>query len=248
MLRRTWIVLLILTVLGTSSLSAYQEELPCVGEAECYEHPDDDSDDSSESSWEGYSDTRLNPQMDEYYSVYCNRDVVEVWGFSAANPQEVSRIPIRRLIDGPFSFDDGNGLTVNRVEDTITISGSNGYGPNHPGSKSFSLAECIARNGGEPPAEEPVPPPQSDGSIPEINVDTGITSTCADYNYYVAHLDECSTCSVIYYRATFPEECPSDEPTSYELLFGFLISACVNHPVGIGAVFAFTAIRRRRKH
>src|SRR5690606_22430286 len=52
MLRRTWIVLLILTVLGTSSLSAYQEELPCVGEAECYEHPDDDSDDSSESSWE----------------------------------------------------------------------------------------------------------------------------------------------------------------------------------------------------
>lgn len=106
------------------------------------------------SGWSGLTDGRLNPAADEYYSIWCVYDQIEVWR-AVPNSQLISAIPLRSVIDGPYPLDGGSGLTVNVTGDTVTISGANGNGPAHPGSKSFSLSECISRNGGEPPPAEP---------------------------------------------------------------------------------------------
>jgi hypothetical protein len=122
-------------------------------------------------AWGGYSDGRLNPDMAEQYTVYCSNDLVEIWG-GTPSPQLISTIPIIDL----FSLSDGGSLnappdlTITRsTSDTITIHGSSGYNAPTPGSKSFSLSECIARNGGTP--ELPPQPPAGNGAAnppPEV--------------------------------------------------------------------------------
>jgi len=164
-----------------------QEE--CVGEEECYELPLP----SEPRPFEWPGDDRLNPAPDEYYSVYCNADVVDVWG-GMPSPQEIGDIPLERILNGSFPFDGGNGLTVNRIGDTVTISGANGNGPFHPGSKSFSLEECGERNGGLPQREDTnvdEPEQQSDATNGEAQLCSGSLSPVAGIQVpYVGYMDE----------------------------------------------------------
>jgi hypothetical protein len=108
--------------------------------------------------WEGFSDGRLNPSRDEYYSVWCHNDLIEVWR-SVPESLLLGTIPVLSVFELPEggTLDAANGLTVTRnTSDTITVSGLNGNLEPAWGSKSFSLSECIARNGGVPePPEEP---------------------------------------------------------------------------------------------
>lgn len=109
--------------------------------------------------WPGLSDGRLNPDPAEYYSIWCGSDHLEVWR-GVPSPVLLDVIPIVDVIELAEGgvFETGAVLTVTRNSaDTITIYGSNGNGAPTPGSKAFSLSECIARNGGLPETGERVP-------------------------------------------------------------------------------------------
>jgi hypothetical protein len=125
----------------------------------------------SQEPYPGFSDGRLNPDPDESYAAWCAFDYLEVWR-TTPTPLLLTTIPILFLIDldRGSCLDETNGVTTCRLTpDVITLSGENGNRAPEPGQKSFSLSECIARNGGvpegfpEPPSgpmgEEPVDPP-----------------------------------------------------------------------------------------
>jgi hypothetical protein len=140
MLPRVSVLILVVLLFGLVAIVAAQEG--CVGEPECYEIPPEEA--PVISNWPG--DDRLNPVADEYYTVYCNYDLVRVYA-GLPSPQEIGSLPIVQILAQPSPFDAGNGFTVSHIDDIVTISGSNGNGPLHPGSKSFSLQQCIERNG-----------------------------------------------------------------------------------------------------
>ena len=124
---------------------------------ECYEPPPDNPPPSGEGGvWDGYSDGRLNPDMAEYYTIYCENDLIEVWG-GVPSPQLVKSIPLSDAIALAVGHEQplGNFVVMQRTsEDIITIYGSNGNRAPESGSKSFVLSECVAHNGGLP-----APPP-----------------------------------------------------------------------------------------
>jgi hypothetical protein len=177
------IVCAALTVSVADAQRVSQQE-PCVGELECYENPPETGG-SSGSTWSGYSDGRLNPDPAEYYSIWCNFDLIEVWG-GVPNPQLLITIPILDIftLEEGGVLDLGNGMTVVRnTADTITIYGSNGNLAPAAGSKAFSLSECIARNGGVPESSENVSP------LPEDESEA--VSVCANQDYFFENMEAC---------------------------------------------------------
>lgn len=95
--------------------------------------------------WPG--DDRLSPHPAEYYTVYCNNDLVSVHLADGTLVGQFGIVSLLELGSGG-SFAAGYGLTVNRSGDTITISGHNGNSAPLYGAKSFSLENCVSRNGG----------------------------------------------------------------------------------------------------
>jgi hypothetical protein len=199
-------------------------------------------------SWSGYSDGRLNPDMAEDYSIWCANDVVEVWG-GKPTPQLINSIPIVSILQlgDNGSFDAGAGMAVLRTGDSIVIAGSNGNNTPNPGSKTFSLSECIARNGGAP-AIPPTPTPTATFIIfvptrtPDAQAEAeGIGYICTD--------EKLTTIEDIF-------ECVErfgafSSPTVWYYLWWFLSSICTSGvlPLGIVAgIPAFTLWRRRRKN
>jgi hypothetical protein len=115
--------------------------------------------------WPGYQDGRLSPDPSEDYAVWCSSDRVEVWR-TVPLAVLLKAVIIRQVIDLAVGdeLDLGSSMVVERTsEDVVTISGSNGNSAPQPGSKTFSLSECIARNGGDP---EPSPPSGPEGEPP----------------------------------------------------------------------------------
>lgn len=137
------------------------EEPP--GEPPTGENPPPDN------SWPG--DARLNPDALEYYNVYCEYDHLLVRrGVPPA--AEIARIHLWGLISGPFPI-EVNGLTIERTDDVVTVSGSNGNGPAHPGSKSFTLSECLSRNG----SLTSVPDTDGDGFTDDVDACPNVAGT-----------------------------------------------------------------------
>lgn len=139
---RTAMVVLALILLPMLIVSGQGE---CYGDESCYDLPPD----APASSGGSPGDDRLNYVPDEYYTVYCHNDVVDVWR-GVPDSLQIGTIPISLILSMTVPQSAGHGLGVSRSGDTVTIYGTNGNGPTHPGSKSFSLAECIDRNGGVP--------------------------------------------------------------------------------------------------
>lgn len=134
----------------------------------CYENAGGDDNGGENpppsSDWDGYTDGRLNPDMAEYYTVYCREDYAHVYRSSPPPTVKISEISIRDMLDldangGHFLTD---GITVERNGDQITLSGNNGNQAPESGLKTFSLEDCVARNGSEPDEEPPSNPPPSD--------------------------------------------------------------------------------------
>ncbi len=145
---------------------------PCVGLPECYVTPmPGGSSTSSLSSapaappWSGLGDGRLNPQMDEYYSLFCKHTFLEIWR-GVPTGSLLQFVPIW-LLDG-LDEDGGTAtipnygltpFTITRHGDLITVSGNYGNLQPADGAKSFSLSDCIARNdgtiGNAPPSSQP---------------------------------------------------------------------------------------------
>ncbi|MBK9750926.1 MAG: hypothetical protein IPO91_29755 [Chloroflexi bacterium] len=116
----------------------------------------------------GPIDGRLNFAPDEYYTLYCAYDTLEIWR-GVPTGLLLHAVPIvnfTSLVVGG-SYDVGGGTSIFRnSEDIFTIYGSNGNLAPAGGSKNFALSQCIASNGGEPAAPIPVPPEQSQS--PEV--------------------------------------------------------------------------------
>lgn len=141
------------------------------GELICYGGDDDDSGGSGGDGgdggsrggepWPGYSDGRLNPDPGEYYSVWCDSNLLKIYRVVPAT-ELIKTVEISEVVALAVgaSLDLGDFMTlVRNTEDTITIYGSNGNGAPEPGQKAFSLSECIARNGGLPEPDDSGSPP-----------------------------------------------------------------------------------------
>ncbi|MBL8130574.1 MAG: hypothetical protein JNL42_01845 [Anaerolineae bacterium] len=107
----------------------------------------------------GPTDGRLNYVPDEYYTVYCSFDFLEIWR-GVPTSLLLDAVPISLMLSMPIgdTLLSAGGITVERSsEDIYTVYGSNGNLAPSPGAKEFSMSECISRNGGAPP-EDSAPP------------------------------------------------------------------------------------------
>jgi hypothetical protein len=146
-------LLLMFSAPWVSARPAHQEEPPCVGDPSCYEPPPVNSS-SGEATpvikpvWEGFSDGRLNPELAEYYSVWCVDGFVRVLRGvpTTALVDDIPLTEVYELADGG-SLIRNSGLSIMRQTDTITLSGNNGNLASL-GTKSFLLTQCVERNGG----------------------------------------------------------------------------------------------------
>ncbi len=103
-------------------------------------------------------DGRLNPHPAEYYTIYCHHDLIDVY---RGDGRLLNRLSLATALGvSPYggTLNMGYGMTFSRNGNNVTISGSNGNLAPQPGSKSFSLTECIQRNGGSPIPVVPAPP------------------------------------------------------------------------------------------
>jgi hypothetical protein len=237
---------LILLPVTLSAAPAAQECTP----PECYEPPPpppppppSNPNPPSGGSWSGYSDGRLNPDMAEYYSVWCANDHIEVWG-GKPTPQLIILIPIVSVLQlgDVGSFDAGAGMTVSLTGDAITITGSNGNNAPNPGSKSFSLNECLARNGSTPevppdqppaPVEQPVnPPPEDDpeetAASRRLEADEEVEFCFSSFEFFgddIQILRDCLDFVLEEYR---------DVLTGTEIVSLILMLLCFNMTLGLG--------------
>jgi hypothetical protein len=98
--------------------------------------------------------------MAEYYTVYCHDDLIYVVRANPPPTVTLSRIPILDVINletrGIGSF-IRNGITIYRIGNQVSLSGTNGNLAPAFGTKTFSLSPCIEHNGGQPerPANRP---------------------------------------------------------------------------------------------
>jgi hypothetical protein len=234
----------LLTINSSVLALPLHQEIPCFGGEGCPE--------------------RVNPEPDEYYSIQCTTNGIWVWREVPVSSL-VTLIPIfqvEALSDGGSLVAPGN-VSVTRSGDTITLSGDSGNLAPQAGEKSFSLNECIERNGGLPelpfeleaPTDEEatclrLPTEQETVTCLEnlsSDSDTANTQTCEDPNYALAHwLEECSpiNCRNILNALINRGEClPSSD--AYEVWRVFT-EYCFGPAGTSAAVVAVAAFRRRR--
>ncbi|MBK8028974.1 MAG: hypothetical protein IPK17_05585 [Chloroflexi bacterium] len=106
-------------------------------------------------------DGRLNFAPDEYYTLYCAFDQLEIWR-GVPTGLLLHTVPLASLLalSPGQAYAAGGGTTILRdAEDVFTVYGSNGNLAPQAGTKSFLMSECITRNGGEPTAAVEAAPP-----------------------------------------------------------------------------------------
>jgi LysM repeat protein len=121
-------------------------------------------------------DDRLSPDPAEYYTVYCTGDLLNVY---RADGTYVKGIPLTTILNLSTSGGTANvglGMSVSRSGDTITLRGSNGNYAG-TGAKSFSLTNCVERNG----VLLAYYTPAQSGTVPAAGNTTPTTPT---YTYY----------------------------------------------------------------
>jgi hypothetical protein len=147
--------------------------------------------------------------------------------------------------------DLGDFMVMERsTEDTITIYGSNGNLGPEPGSKSFSLAACIAANGGlpvlpdaNPPADNNPPADDDEAETRRREAEEAIDFCYEAYDFFGGDSDllaDCLNFALTDYR---------DVLTGEEVLNLIVMVFCLNVIVGNGilpiGVVLFLAWHRR---
>ncbi len=118
----------------------------------------------------GATDGRLNYAADEYYTLYCAFDQLEIWR-GVPSGLMLHSVPLADLLALPVGggYDAGGGTTVmHETSDIFTVYGSTGNLAPQSGFKSFSMAACIAANGGEPQAAPPAVSPVQPAEVPDF--------------------------------------------------------------------------------
>jgi hypothetical protein len=161
--------------------------------------------------WSGFHDGRSNPAMDEFYSVWCGSDHINVYGGPVTSGRQVATFGLAAVIalaDGGTLVHTG-GVTLIRAGDSITVAGSNGHYPGY-GSKQISLSACITSNGGIPEQQQgqnqqPAQPEASDDLSGLIDpsdcsfldlIDTVDCGTSTLLGSWLAWLDQGFACPV----------------------------------------------------
>jgi hypothetical protein len=99
---------------------------------------------SGDSSWGGYTDGRLNPDIAESYTVYCKNGQLEVWR-AAPSSQMLAALALEQVAALP----DGGQMPVtaqsslSRAADTLTLAGTDGNRAPNLETKVFSRAQCL---------------------------------------------------------------------------------------------------------
>ncbi len=191
-------------------------------------------------AWNGDSDGRLDPHLDDAYNIYCIDDHINVWG-GKPEPRLITSFPLADVLSlaptlGVLSQD---GVLVQRTDDLILVQGSNGNTTPGFGSKSFALSACIAANGGvpetyEPPAPPALPAPPSDYNAPSTNPE----QTFVDLNACLQQ--DPSNSLVDCLRVSVDDEYSS----GIQVLWGWLLRFCVS-PFAL--VFTVPVLRIRRR-
>jgi LysM repeat protein len=100
-------------------------------------------------------DGRLNPNGAEYYTVYCVSDSIDIY---RADGQMLQQIPIAYVLGLDTSgtlWTSPEGISVRRYGDEVILSGTNGNTAPEQGTKTFSMAACLDRNGHTPAPQTP---------------------------------------------------------------------------------------------
>jgi hypothetical protein len=237
-------LLLLIAIISPLLAQPVNQEVPCGERPECYEAtptvpPDKPVNRNGDqaTSWEGFTDGRLNPEMAEYYSVWCRNDMIQVWR-AVPNSEllaEFSMADTSTFYNGVPNL-RGNNVIVTRMDDTIMLSGSNGNLAPEYGRKIFSLSECYVRNGSTPPTLSPTftpfyPPDQlSPMQQTQVALDPG--SMCMDPLYVAANMVACGDAA---------------NPDSSESIFWELIDQiCRGYDI-VPSVFTMVFVLRSRR-
>ncbi len=187
----------------------------------------------------GATDGRLNYAADEYYTLYCSGDQLHIWRGvpSGLELGSVSLITLMGMAAGEVR-DAGGGMTVQRnSDDLFTVYGSNGNTAPNPGMKSFSMSECISRNGGQP-AVSPQAPEVADCSLP-INLNVrgcyaSLEAWCAAINNSHPDCDSSSTPPA------------SSIQILYNCFYSLASTVCAGATVPFGIVLVSRRLKRMR--
>lgn len=144
-------------------------------------------------------DGRLSSPGWDYYTVYCATDMVDLY---LANGQLVKQIGLAHIlgipVDGYWSLDEV--MTVHREQDAVTIFGANGNGAPQTGSRTFSLTECLERNGRTP---QPAAPP--DLTVPAVAPVTALPTVTGNPCVHEVQAGETAYAIIAQYAMTLDE-------------------------------------------
>lgn len=210
----------------------------CVPTEPSYELPPPEN---SNRTWNGYTDGRIDPRLDDAYNVYCANDEFWILG-GKPQPQELVRIPLTDLLDlpQPVGAMSINGVTITRYGDTVIVEGSNGNTTPDYALKIFNISACIESNGGIPEGYEP-PAPPAPPAIPDYDPNAPSTTpnqTMMDFNRCMQSdtfrsLADCLLFSV-----------DEQDSSGIQVIWSWILILCTS-PIGL--VFAVPVLRLRRR-
>jgi hypothetical protein len=201
-----------------------------------------DSSDSPAEFWPGFTDGRLNPDVGEYYSVWCNWDRIDVYR-TVPQTELLKMIPLADVLGLGVggTMDLGDFMVLARQsEDGVTIYGSNGNHAPEPGQKSFSLAECIERNGGAPEAspqstgEDTSQPPAGESGDEGPDVDETVADCFSLYSDDPELLTDCLAFAT-----------GQEGASGLQILWVWIFQGCLGLPIGLAVGLAGWRWRRR---
>lgn len=145
--------------------------------------------------WPGFSDGRLNPAIDEPFSLWCANNLLSIYRSVNGQGQLLATYPLAglrsRAVESVTTITTGSGpLTLTRLNDELyTISGSIGTNAPAFGVKQFSLPACILANGGlTVPTQTPTRAPSLTPSLTPTVTPIGFTATATSEPSSIASL------------------------------------------------------------
>lgn len=179
---------------------------------------------SGGASWSGFTDGRLNPDPAEYYSLWCSGNTLNVYSAASGYGVLLVAIPLAQVqalpIGGQLAASDSAGVLMivqHSDQDTFMVWGRNGNSAPNEGFKSFSLSQCLARNGGAVPSVTPTPIPRPPNTStpsltpsPTATATASATATAAPTNTRTASPTRTPTVT----RTASPTKVPSNTPSA----------------------------------
>lgn len=198
---------------------------------------------------------RLDPEPDEYYTLYCLNDTLEIYR-SVPERELLVVVPFNVVVQQArgSTISVGSDISITRHDDfAYTVSGSNGNRAPEPGEKNFGMNNCFLLNMGMPiPAPTVARTPQAERPTPFFQEgDDPTVLTCVYYFSYfnigAEGLFDCTrTVSSVDDTLETIMLNPGAPPAGISV-FTIILYLCPGGFFGIAAVLAPSTLRRRRR-